>query len=522
MYQESQTKYFYFFILYIVLLVLYGLALPRELFDPYQKKLIFLLGFLAMYRYGWFFINNVRAFRYKRFKFRQVREREQQSGSEIDPEHLFLLITSFRISESVTIKVYREAIKDAVASGYNVTIIASIVEMADERLVRKIFLHMDPPEHIKLVITRIKGTGKRDALAAGYRVVANSRNINFEKSVVAVIDGDSIVTPGTFKKSSRLFGLDPQLGGLTTDEDSMLLNPPETVSEYIYLHWYRYRFAQRNISMASVAQSDRVLTLTGRMSMIRASIVEKVAFVNNVQSDYIEHWRLGRFSFLTGDDKSSLYHVMKEGWHLTYVPDVMVYTVDELVDENFFWGSLELMTRWFGNQYRTNLKQLQVNSMRKIIGNFPWYAIYDQRLTKWLTPYGFVLAIFGTIHWHLYIVFAYFWWILFSRLIMIFVYRLSRKNIHPLWPFFMFYNQLIGSFVKIYIWEHLYKQGWSRQKTTLKKGGDYIEWYHIVSSNGMLVLKLMLFGISIAFLVQILNFNDIWQYLHILKGIVSW
>ena len=521
MHQESQNKYLFAFIFYILFLVLYGLALPRELFDPYQRKLIFILGAIGAYRYSWFVINNLRAYRYKKHKFKQVRQREQKSGKEIDPEHLFLVVTSFRISESVTIKVYRDAILDAIDSGYNVTLIASIVEISDERLIRKIFMHFDPPECINLVITRIKGTGKRDALAAGYRVVANTKNVDFNKSVVAVIDGDSIVTPGTFSKCSRLFGLDKKLGGLTTDEDSMLIKPPETVSEYIYLQWYRLRFAQRNISMSSVALSDRVLTLTGRMSMIRANIVAEAAFVQTVQTDHISHWRLGKFTFLTGDDKSSLYHVMKAGWRLTYVPDVMVYTVDELINSNFVLGSIELMTRWFGNQYRTNLKQLQVKDMRAIIGDFPWYSILDQRITKWMTPYGFFIALFGSFQWGIYIMFAYIWWILFSRLMMTFVYRLSRQDLHPLWPFFMFYNQFIGSFVKMYIWEHLYKQGWSRQKTKLKDAERYTEWYYVVSSNGMLALKFIFFIITIGFLVQIYTFEDLWLYLHFLKGIIT-
>lgn len=520
MYEESQRRYFIFFVLYIFVLILYGLALPRELFDPYQKKLIFILGIVAIYRYTWFFLNNIRAYIYKKVKFKRIRELEKRSGEEIDPDHLFILITTFRISTSVTVKVYREAIKDAIASGYDTTIIASIVEVAEERLIRKIFLTLNPPKRVKLVIVRIKGTGKRDALAAGYRVVANSTNINLERSVVAVIDGDSIVTPGTFRKCARLFGLDPELGGLTTDEDSILLTPPKNVSEYIYLHWYRLRFAQRNVSMSSIALSDRILTLTGRMSMIRANIVAKAAFIQTVQSDYVDHWRLGRFPFLTGDDKSSLYYVMREGWKLTYVPDVIVYTVDELVDKNFIKGSLKLMVRWFGNQYRTNLRQLQNKDMRLIIGNYPWYAIYDQRITKWMTPYGFLIAILGSIKWGIYILFAYIWWILFSRLMIVFVYRLSRRNIHPLWPFLAYYNQLVGSFVKIYIWEHLYKQGWTRQKTTLKAGEKYIEWYYVVSSNGMLALKLLIFVISIAFIVQLLTFDDVWNYLSFLKGVI--
>jgi len=520
MYDNNSNKYLKYFLLYIIFLILYGFALPREFFDPYQKKLIFILGFIGLYRYSWFVLNNIRAYRYRKFKFKKIRELEERSGPEIDPDHLFILITTFRISTSVTIKTYREAIKDAIASGYNVTIIASIVEVSEERLVRKIFLHLKPPERVKLVITRIKGTGKRDALAAGYRVVANKTDINLARSVVAVVDGDSIVTPGTFRKCARLFGLDPKLGGLTTDEESMLIKPPENIHEYIYLYWYKLRFAQRNISMSSVALSDRILTLTGRMSMIRANIVARAGFVKTVQSDYIHHWRLGTFAFLTGDDKSSLYYVMKGGWKMTYVPDVMVYTVDELVDDNFFLGSLKLMTRWFGNQYRTNLKQIQTKNIRETIGTFPWYAILDQRITKWMTPYGFFIALLGAIHWGMFIMYAYIWWVLFTRLLMVFVYRLSRKNLHPLWPFFLYYNQLVGSLVKIFIWEHIYKQSWTRQKIGLKAGEKFIEWYYKVSSDGTLILKMSLFLITIAFLVKMLTFEDVWRYFHFIKGIL--
>lgn len=521
MYQESVNNNFIFFLFYIIVVVLYALALPGELFDPYQKQLIFILGVVGAYRYSWFFLNNIRAYRYITSKFRKMRKKEEEAGEEIDPDHLFVLITTYKIATSITVKVYREAIKDAIASGYNTTIIASLVEISEERLVRRIFLELEPPERIKLVIVRIKGTGKRDALAAGYRVVANTPQVNLNRSVVAVIDGDSIVTPGTFRKCARLFGLEPNLGGLTTDEDSILLTPPKTVSEYLYLNWYRLRMAQRNISMCSVALADRILTLTGRMSMIRANIVAKAAFVKTVQLDYVHHWRLGTFEFLTGDDKSSLYYVMKDGWHLTYVPDVMVHTIDELVHKNFFIGSLQLMVRWFGNQYRTNLKQLKIKNIRERIGNFPWYAIVDQRITKWMTPYGFFLALIGAVHWGIYILFAYIWWILFSRLIMIFVYRITRRDIHPMWPLLLYYHQLIGSLTKIYIWEHLYKQSWTRQKTKLKSKEAYIEWYYRVSSNGTLVIKMLLFLITIAFLVQILSFDDIWLYLHFIKDVLT-
>jgi glycosyltransferase Alg8 len=515
----GNNKTFYFFIIYILALLIYTFLLPAYLFDPYQKKLIFIIALVGIWRYTWFFLNVSRAYIYKNHKFKLIRQQEEDSGKEIDPEHLFLLITTFRIGTDVTVKVYREAIKDAIRSGYDVTIIASIVEMSEERLVRKIFLNLNPPKNIKLVITRIKGTGKRDALAAGYRVVADTP-IDLSKSVIAVIDGDSIITEGLLRKCSRLFGLDPELGGLTTDEDSQLPKKPESIHEHVYSQWYKMRFAQRNISMSSISLSDRVLTLTGRMSMMRASIVSERDFVNTVQLDHIKHWRLGTFGFFTGDDKSSLYYIMKSGWKMLYVPDTMVYTVEEIVDENFFKGSMSLMVRWFGNQYRTNARQLNITNAREVVRTYPWYAMIDQRLTRWTTPYGFFIALLGSFTWGAYVFFAYIWWVLLTRLLMIFLYKMSRDNIHPSWPFLLYYNQLVGSFVKIYIWNHLYKQSWTRQKTKAAPAERYLEWYYVVSSNGMLIVEMLLFLIIVALLVQLLHVDDIWLFFHSLKGLL--
>ncbi len=509
----------YLFIIYILVLLIYALLLPHTAFDPYQKKLIFIVAFIGIWRYSWFALNIFRAWKYKTKKFKAIRELEKNAKEEIDPKHVFLLLTTFRIDTHVTIRVYTEAIKDAIECGYDVTVIASIVEMSEERLIRKIFLNLNPPKRIRLVITRIKGTGKRDALAAGYRVVANTP-VDLENSVVAVIDGDSIIPKGLIRKCSRLFGLDPKLGGLTTDEDAELPTKPKKLFEFTYQQWYKMRFAQRNISMCAVSLSDRLLTLTGRMSMMRANIVAQEDFIKTVQLDYIDHWRLGRFGFLTGDDKSSLYNIMKKGWKMLYVPDVTVHTVEELIDDNFFKGSLILMRRWFGNQYRTNSRQLKIPNARKVVNTYPWYTMIDQRITRWTTPYGFFLAFFGSISWGWDIFLIYIWWILFTRLLMIFMYKISRKELHPAWPFLMYYNQLVGSFVKIYIWNHLYKQSWTRQKTKAQAGERYIEWYYKVSSNGMMAIELLLFLIFINFLVQLLTFDDIWLYLNTLQGLI--
>ena len=504
-----------YLLLYITILVVWAFWLPPMLFDPYQKKLIFILAVVAIWRYAWFINNAARAYYYRKVKFRKLREAEEAGGEEYDPDHVFLLITTFRIGTAVSVEVYRAAVQEAIDCGYDVTIIASVVEMSEERLVRRIYQELDPPTRVELVITRIKGTGKRDALAAGYRVVAN-RQVDRFRSILAVIDGDSIISKGLIRKCTRLFMMDPELGGLTTDEDPKLIGKLRTLAEHTYYRWYRLRFAQRNVAMSSLALSGKVLTLTGRMSMVRASISSEREFIDTVQADYIDHWRLGRFKFVTGDDKSSWFHLAREGWKILYVPDVMVYTVEEIVSDNFFLGSLELMTRWFGNQYRTNARAMAIPD--DVIGRYARYALWDQRVTKWTAPYGLAIAIFGAISWGGYVLFAYLWWIMLTRLLMTFLYRLSRKDFMMSWPFLLYYNQIVGSFVKIYIWNHLYKQGWTRQKTGRKKGGNFLEWYYKTSSNGMMAFELLIFVIIVNFVVQLLTYDDIWNFLHAIGG----
>ncbi len=116
--------------------------------------------------------------------------------------------------------------------------------------------------------------------------------------------------------------------------------------------WHKLRFAQRHINMCSMALSKRVLTMTGRMSMFRASVVTNPEFIADVESDSLMHWRLGRFKFLTGDDKSSWFSLMRLGYDTFYVPDAAINTVEHPPEKSFFKASRKLMYRWCGNNLR--------------------------------------------------------------------------------------------------------------------------------------------------------------------------
>ncbi len=495
-------------IIYISLLILLALSLPGYYFDSESRNFIFILGFVAVWRYSWAIVHFTRAMIYLHIVFPGKRARANELTAEEDPEHAFFLITSFRISSETSIPVYRSVVKEAIACGVPSTIIASVVEMSEERIAKQTFYAQNPPEHVKLKLVRIPGTGKRDALATGFRAISNSQ-VDLFRSVASVIDGDTILTPGCTRKCFQLFELNPKLGALTTDEECTLEGEMKSIE--IYRRWYNLRFAQRNIYMSSQALSNKVLTLTGRMSMFRASIIGDSKFIDMVEFDHINHWRLGTFRFLTGDDKSSWYHVLKDGWEMTYVPDAVVETVESPPHSDFFIGANTLMRRWFGNVLRTNARARDVPI--KVTGIFTWWTLVDQRIGMWTSLFGLCTASLGSIIAGPGLLMAYAFWVMFTRYIMSWSLFISHKKFSISWPILVYFNQIYGSLVKIYVLSHLNKQKWTRQKTTLKNiKSRNQEWLSELGSNISWLTSMAIFVVGIGFLVGVFQLQDIFKF----------
>src|SRR6202007_960761 len=96
----------------------------------------------------------------------------RRRGAQADPPHVSLLVTSFRIRAETTAAVYRATIDEAIACGLPVTVVASIVELSDELLLKPLWRHLARPPAVALKIVRIPGTGKRDGLAQGFRAIS--------------------------------------------------------------------------------------------------------------------------------------------------------------------------------------------------------------------------------------------------------------------------------------------------------------------------------------------------------------
>lgn len=492
--------------LYILALIAGAMALPSFVWDPDSYSYMFIFGFLAVWRYSWGLLNWIRFNIYVRRVFPVWRARAEALGEEAMPSHVYLLVTSFRIGTETTRRVYDSVMREAIACGLPTTIICSIVERSDEALIKLMFDAMQPPAHIKLVMVRIGGTGKRDALAFGFRAIA--RENPPPGSVAAVVDGDSMLQPGTIHKCASLLASQPDVGALTTDETC------EVEGNWVFRRWYNMRFAQRHIFMGSVSLSRRVLTLTGRMSMFRAELIALPEFIERVELDWIDHWRLGRFKFLTGDDKSSWFHLLKEGYPMLYVPDVQVMTIETPPDPSFFKSSVTLMRRWFGNMLRTNARAIALGP--RPMGWFTWISICDQRISMWTTLTGLVAATLISLLVMPEAMIYYLWWMACSRYILTLSLLAGRPSVDVFYPFLLYYNQIVGSFIKTMVLFRLDKQKWTRQKTVLARQHFSVsERLAGLSSAYMHSLAFAIFITALATMIGVLPMPDmqLWHYI---------
>jgi glycosyltransferase Alg8 len=218
--------------------------------------------------------------------------------------------------------------------------------------------------------------------------------------------------------------------------------------------------------MSSMGLSRRVLTLTGRMSMFRASLACDPSFIRQIELDWIDHWRLGRFKFLTGDDKSTWFWLLRHGHHMIYVHDVVVTTVEEPPTPRFIDSAAQLMTRWFGNMLRTNTRALALSPRR--IGLFTWWSILDQRLSMWTSLAGLVMVLLVGLFVTPVAFLFYFVWILASRYVMTLMLLGARRRVSVLYPPLLYFNQIFGACIKTYVLFRLHRQKWTRQKTVLE------------------------------------------------------
>lgn len=444
---------------YLAVVALLMLTVPGSfLGDPGEARhAIIVIGFLGAWRYSWAMLNFTRAIAFRRFvyprrkaaAFRKFRESGVKS-------HAYFMVTSYMVEQKTTLMVYRSLFRAAARARDGATIVASVVEGADERLIREVYATMPiDMSTVKLVIDRIKSHGKRDAMAKALRILAALSPTPHD--IMVFVDGDTEVPEDIVEQSAPWFH-DPNVGALTTHEAAFI------EEDSLFKDWFVLRFHQRQVMMCSMGLSKHVLTLTGRMSVFRANLATDPGFVKGVGHDYLDHWRLGRVTFLTGDDKSTWFWLLKNNYHMLYLPDVMSKSVETQPRVTFFDSAKTLMVRWFGNMMRTNGRALRLSP--NAVGWFTWWSILDQRVSMFTTLVGPLSVMLTALLVTPAVIPLYVGWVLATRYLFCAFIALFNGVWFPVThPPILYFSQVVGAAIKTFVLFRLDRQKWTRQNT---------------------------------------------------------
>lgn len=434
------------------LLVAAVVLVPNRFFDADVQHITVVFGTLGGWRFGWWLNHLLRAEYYQAVVWPPTRARADalwQSGWR--PRRLHIQMTTYREETAITRQVLGSILSQIRSERVPTSIWVGTGSPEDEVVIRD-FVETHgadlPPELAELILVRQNQPGKR--MAIGLVLRGMSRFGVNPDDLVIFMDGDAVYGGDVLQKTLSMFGADPELQALTTNEEVICFGPAWIGS------WLRMRFAQRRLAMQSHAISKRVLTLTGRFSVFRARHIIDPSFIRTIEADHLDHWLWGRFRFLSGDDKSTWYHLLARRAKMTYVPDATVYTV-EIIKGRGIERMVENFRRWSGNMLRNGSRAIALGP--RVVPPFIWWCLVDQRIAIWTMMVSPVLAIFGAFIEPMYLV-NLLLWVVITRLVLSgFLYRYAREP-ELAWPFILYVNQLVNASVKIYMIFHLAKQKW--------------------------------------------------------------
>jgi len=320
-----------------------------------KNETIISLGLFAMWRYGWMLLNYMRAIWFSLVHFPNLRR--QVTALDEDkafPEHIFFIIMSYNEEAWVSVESIQSIMSNLSDIPSRATLIIATGSEKDDRVISIAYQAHPAKEKVDLIIQR-QHRGKRIAMGHALRAVARRSNDLIDvspNSVTLFMDGDSFLPVNTLKKTLPFFCTFPKLGALTTNETAYI-----NTKSRLYKDWFNLKFGMRHIMFQSHSLSHKVLTLTGRFSMMRTSICITESFITQIENDILTHWLHGKFRFLMGDDKSSWFHLLKNSWEMLYIPDVNVISLESR-DGEFFSLSRTLPYRWYGNTLRNNARVL--------------------------------------------------------------------------------------------------------------------------------------------------------------------
>jgi glycosyltransferase Alg8 len=445
------------------------------------------MGLIGIWRWSWWALQVIRSRIYLHWVFPRWRKQADRIPLDKLPP-VCLLVPTYKEKPWITERVFRVIAQEAQSLSHPLTLLVTSSSDAENTAILKILKSVDPElSCIRLIQMVQTGEGKRKAMADGLRELAR---LNLpQNAVVGLMDGDSELTPGTLRRCLSFFRLFPKMGALTTDE------LPIVEGSYLFSEWFHLRLSQRHYQMCSVSLSQKVMCLTGRFSLFRAEAALHPTFADQLELDTLDDWLWGRFKFLSGDDKTTWYWLLRRGYDMLYIPDVIVYSI-ETISGSLMDRAYQNMRRWYGNMLRNSDRAIGLGPGKA--GWFMWYCLLDQRISYWttlITPGSLSICL---VQGYWLVAGVILCWILCTRpiiLTIIFWGRQSRlKPIHL--PVFLI-AQWSSCIIKIWTQMNLAQQKWSnRGNQSISAAGSGWERLVKVSVSRFLYVS-QLFGFVI-------------------------
>ncbi len=472
-----------------------------------KNETLISIGLFATWRYSWQMTHYLRALYYGLVVYPGIRRKVHQAIREDRfPRHVYFIIPSYNEEPWVSVETFFSIMSELSQLPCDATLVVATGSDQDDSVINA--THQAHPARYKVnLILQRQGQGKRIAMGHSLRAVArhyNQHNFDDEDSVTLFMDGDSYLEPDILKKTLPLFALYPKLGAATTNELAYI-----RTNSHWYKDWFNLKFGQRHILFQSHSLSKKVLTLTGRFSLFRTSIVVQEDFIRRIENDILTHPFHGKFRFLMGDDKSSWFNVLKDGWDMLYIPDVICYSLESR-NADFLSLSTSLPYRWYGNTLRNNSRALALG--RKKIGFFIWLCVLDQRISMWTSMVGITgaltLALFrDLVYFPIFIA-----WVLIVRTIQMFVIAYNGHPVSMLTIPLMLYNQWVGAIIKIRAFFYLADQKWSKGGVTQDSSGNVVpvpHWLARWMPRYLMIFSYAAFLLALLFSEQVLMLPDV-------------
>jgi glycosyltransferase Alg8 len=485
-------------------------VVPATTWNRLGSKLFLSIGIIGAWRYSWWLIHFVRSQVYGRVAFPKMRRASEQLWREgWRPRRVHYIVTTFMERSETTAAVMASILDECRTSGIPTRIYLGTGLPKDEQVVRDFLARRARHLDLELVIVRQNRPGKRAALGLALRSLLRG-GVSPDDPVV-FMDGDTILMPGFLRRCLPLFEVRPDLDALTTAERAVVLGPAWIRT------WLDMRLAQRHLTMQSHALSNKVLALTGRCSVFRGREVMRDEFIRLVESDNLEDWLWGTIPFLSGDDKSTWFALLKKpgGSTLLYVPDAFVCTVENIVGNA--WQRMRFnLLRWSGNAIRNSTRVIALGPRR--IGWFIWWCVLDQRVSMWTGLLGPAAALMNLFWGDPGLSLVYLAWIAITRLLLALPLFGIVGEIRPAFPLFLYVNQFANSLIKGYLTFRPATQRWlnrgdQRARTAPTPMGRFRERM----ADYVMVIWVAVMGLAMALYIGILRrptWDTVWNVFH--------